>query len=189
VPERPIFHYTSKAGLLGILKEKAIWATNVLYLNDSAEFRYTLDLVEKRLKEQETDPDLKVFNHFRENVVGWLRGSMQYPSFFVSSFSERGDLLSQWRAYCPEGIGFSIGFSYDQLLPALKKEQPNARLVKCIYNEEEQIQIVDELLARALTQVNKDHLEESSRLVAGLLINDVSNLAVTFKHPRLCGRG
>lgn len=29
---------------------------------------------------------------------------------FVVSFSENGDDLSQWRAYCPGGAGFSIGF-------------------------------------------------------------------------------
>jgi Protein of unknown function (DUF2971) len=185
VPDRPIFHYTSQEGLLGILREKALWASKIQFLNDSAEFQYTLDLVESRMKEQEknADLDLTEFTHFRENVIGWLRGSMKYPNVFVVSFSERGDLLSQWRAYCPNGTGFSIGFTHDQLLPAIKKERPNARLVKCVYQLDEQAKIVDELISRALSRVNKDHLEDSSQIISALLMHDVSNLASVFKHP------
>jgi hypothetical protein len=108
---------------------------------------------------------------------------MKYPNIFVASFSERGDLLSQWRAYCPHGAGFSIGFTYDQLLPAIKKESPNARLVKCVYQLDEQVKIVDELISRALSHVDKDQLEDSSQIISALLMHDVSNLASVFKHP------
>ena len=165
VPGRPIFHYTSQSGFLGILQDKALWASKIQFLNDSAEFQYTLDLIEARMKAQDENPDLKEFTHFRENVIGWLRGSMKYPNIFVVSFSERGDLLSQWRAYCPSGAGFSIGFTYDQLLPAIKKESPNARLVKCIYQLDEQVKIVDELISRALSHLDKNHLEDSSQII------------------------
>ncbi len=34
---------------------------------------------------------------------------------FVASFSENGDDLTQWRAYCPGGVGFSIGFDSEAL--------------------------------------------------------------------------
>jgi hypothetical protein len=34
---------------------------------------------------------------------------------FVASFSENGDLLSQWRSYCPDGNGVCIGFKSDAL--------------------------------------------------------------------------
>ena len=183
VPDRPIFHYTSQSGFLGILQDKALWASKIQFLNDSAEFQYTLDLIETRLKEQEKNRDLKEITHFRENVIGWLRGSMKYPNIFVVSFSERGDLLSQWRAYCPNGAGLSIGFTYDQLLPAIKKESPNARLVKCVYQLDEQVKIVDELLSRALSRVDKDQPEDSSQIISALLMHDVSNLASVFKHP------
>src|SRR5258708_27070447 len=183
IPDRPIFHYTSQKGFLGILQDKALWASKIQFLNDSAEFQYTFDLVESRLKEQERNPKLKEFSHFRKNVIGWLNGSMKYPNIFVASFSERGDLLSQWRAYCPDGTGFSIGFTYDQLLPAIKKEEPNARLVKCSYQVDEQNKIVDEIISHAMSQVHKGQLEQSSAIVASLLMRDISNLATVFKHP------
>src|ERR1700733_4591483 len=37
-PPAVIYHYTSQAGLMGIVAEKAIWATNIHCLNDSREF-------------------------------------------------------------------------------------------------------------------------------------------------------
>ncbi len=183
IPDCPIYHYTSQNGLLGILQNKTLWASKIQFLNDSAEFQYTLDLVESRLKEFEKNPELEGFPYFREQVVGWLRGTMKFPNIFVTSFSERGDLLSQWRAYCPDGTGVSIGFTYDQLLPAIKKEGPNVRLVKCVYQVDEQIKIVDELISNALNHVRKDQIEQSSQIVASLLMSDVSNLAPVFKHP------
>ena len=36
--------------------------------------------------------------------------SVAYQALFAVSFSERGNDLGQWRAYCPNGGGSSIGF-------------------------------------------------------------------------------
>ena len=38
-----LYHYTSQKGILGILQTNKLWMTNILYLNDSSEFTYTLD--------------------------------------------------------------------------------------------------------------------------------------------------
>ena len=32
-----LYHYTTQKGLLGILKDKCIWATHIRYLNDTSE--------------------------------------------------------------------------------------------------------------------------------------------------------
>jgi len=45
-----LYHYTSQKGLLGILQSKKLWMTNILYLNDSSEFLYTVDLVKTELE-------------------------------------------------------------------------------------------------------------------------------------------
>ena len=36
-PEGLLYHYTTQHGLLGILKQKCIWATHIRYLNDTSE--------------------------------------------------------------------------------------------------------------------------------------------------------
>jgi hypothetical protein len=52
-PTGTLYHYTTQAGLLGILSDKDIWATHTQYLNDASEYRYAIGVVtteiEKRL--------------------------------------------------------------------------------------------------------------------------------------------
>ena len=47
-----LYHYTSLKGLRGILSTRQIWATDILYLNDSAEFIFTINLLRTILKEE-----------------------------------------------------------------------------------------------------------------------------------------
>lgn len=36
-------YYCDQQGLLGILKDKEIWATNIQFLNDGSEYQYTMN--------------------------------------------------------------------------------------------------------------------------------------------------
>lgn len=38
-PPPILHHYTTQEGLLGIVESKSIWATNIYYLNDAAEYK------------------------------------------------------------------------------------------------------------------------------------------------------
>ena len=42
-PPRWLFHYTDHQGILGIIKTRAIWATEASYLNDSKEIYHLKD--------------------------------------------------------------------------------------------------------------------------------------------------
>ena len=35
-----LYHYTTSEGLLGILRDDKLWATDIFHLNDSSEFEY-----------------------------------------------------------------------------------------------------------------------------------------------------
>jgi Protein of unknown function (DUF2971) len=154
-PERFLYHYTSQAGLLGIIRDKQIWATNVLFLNDSQEVKYAIRLVEKNIgrfgEEKGLDQEEK---QFLKNV-GKKLGMFDTPDFqkyggiYTCSFSEKENLLSQWRGYCADGNGFSIGFDFKSSLGNVVEEQFFA-LVKCEYSENKQIEMIDDFLTRAL---------------------------------------
>ena len=58
-----LYHYTTQAGLLGIIQSKQIWATSVLFLNDTTEINYAIKLIqentnkfceERKLNQEET---------------------------------------------------------------------------------------------------------------------------------------
>jgi hypothetical protein len=57
-PEKPLYHYTTQTGLLGIIKDRQILATHTQYLNDRREFLHAVDLVrgeiQRLLNEQNT---------------------------------------------------------------------------------------------------------------------------------------
>lgn len=142
--ERPtgsLYHYTDAAALVSIITKRELWATNAHHLNDSGEFRYALTLlkaeVEKRLAASDLDADAA--NYWAEMVKEWEMGLPRTDECVVS-FSTNGNQLSQWRAYCPRGNGYSIGFSLADLQEARKATR--SLIVRCIYEPEEQRDLI-----------------------------------------------
>ena len=108
-PMAPLYHYTSLSALESIISGGYLYATDMQYFNDSAELRHTAELLRIRISQAIEDGvgDAEVLRQFRawtaERIGG---GHMQ----FVVSFTENGNLLSQWRSYCNHGQGISLGF-------------------------------------------------------------------------------
>ncbi len=151
-----LYHYTTPIGLLGISTSKNIWATDIRYFNDPKEFQHALDvthlIIEDFFKVSDDPKELKgldydFIEHLRINL-----GRKWNPEVYVVSFTEEGDLLSQWRGYCPRG-GFSIGFDFDHL--SLIAEMHDSDLLPCVYDPKIKKKIVEELL----TFHNKKYVE------------------------------
>ena len=49
-PPDVLYHYTTQAGLLGIISQKEIWATHTQYLNDRREYLHAIELVRQEIK-------------------------------------------------------------------------------------------------------------------------------------------
>ena len=133
---KPIYHYTSAAGLIGIAQSSSIWATSHFHLNDSTEHQIALTFLDEAL----ASSDLPA----KQQVAFRLLLKESAVPFYITSFSENGDLLSQWRAYCEYGVGYSIGFSPQNPLFSPGRSNPFT-LIKCLYKEIDQRR-----LARAL---------------------------------------
>jgi DUF2971 family protein len=186
-PQR-LFHYTSQAGLLGIVSSNVLWATNALYLSDSSELDYGLTVAREKLR--------SVFNG--SNAVSELLSRtdqlLKLPilvpdrNFYACCFCEDSDLLSQWRAYADRGGGYAIGFEVDDLTRAGLK--PNLSLFPVEYGDcgpnaellTHDINVVCEALDRCLRQWPGDR----DRLVSAA--SEDMKLAIIFrvlglKHP------
>ena len=137
-----LFHYTDQSGLCGIIKNKNIWASNIYYLNDSAEFTAASDLAKEhidRRKKTAKKNQSTILDAIGSGVVQSIGMNV-----FVCSFSGKGDQLGQWRGYCNGGAGFSIGFSYDFLNDRAKLS--NVILGRCIYNKKQHIELINEMI-------------------------------------------
>lgn len=168
-PNHLLYHYTSQAGLLGILLKKEIWASKVHYLNDSEEFRYAYKRLKDRLKKRKGEPF--------DEIPRWVEN--EYVNIFVCSFTKEGDLLSQWRAYCPPGGGYGIGFKSKYLCSCAEHGQ--FELGKCIYDQKIQDGLIDDLLDRTLEYYKKNGASGWEGM-SGPMKVQFYRLACLFKH-------
>lgn len=184
-PPSILYHYTSPEGLHGIVESREIWATNIHYLNDESEFHHALGIasaeVELAKKKVSNNLDVCVLSQMQE--VGLRK---DYRQLFVASFSEKGDLLSQWRAYCPNG-GCSIGFVGTALA---RKDDPTFRLWPCMYELESQKETVRNVIEWCLSEFRNAHVCGSNRhrkqrvqQTANHFRLIMSEVAPLLKHP------
>jgi hypothetical protein len=190
-----LFHYTSHEGLLGITDSASIWGTNVLYLNDASEFNYA-----KKLLSSEIRNYCETFAHFKtgrswgyfffeslEANINKLFPSRNY-SCYVSSFSEESDLLSQWRGYCEDGSGYSLGFALSRLQNCVR--QAGFIMKPCTYDEREQTNAIGELIRKAsdrfVLEVGKsgENWDAKSKYIAADILIEFIQLAPFLKNPQ-----
>lgn len=156
-----LFHYTTQAGLLGILSSRSLWATDVGFLNDANE----LELVKPQLREAldalaETldgadDPTDEAFAWSPAAVARATVQLIDQPDArrrerpwlgaYVACFCDDGDLLSQWRGYGKNG-GYSLGFDADVLSASRMSvpSDPEPRLLQVQYGDGAVAAVVDE---------------------------------------------
>jgi len=200
VPKTTLYHYTNQNGLFGIIKKKKMWGSDILFLNDSTEWEYALNrtrgaiLTQKELLEPLDYVNEKDFLDLLNHILNDLFKLTQQGQIFVCSFSEKGDLLSQWRGYCPNGNGFSLGFNPDVLAKFNKKK--NFRFSNCIYDKNEQLRIINEAIEEALKNLRafyhknppdtadkeKRKDDKVTKIWEKFIINFIE-FAPFFKHP------
>lgn len=134
-----LFHYTSVDGLISILKDTKIRATAASHLNDKSEMKVFSSLFSAISDISGIDA---------ERISARSRILSQY--IFVFCLSAEGNILEQWRAYCPQG-GFSIGFDRVQLRELA--QNISGSLVKCRY-----LDPITDLTPKALKGILKDTL-------------------------------
>lgn len=120
-PPPRLYHYTSQHAFLEIVRGKAVWATDVRYLNDYEEYVYAVKIAREALHAVSE----------RTAVYGGkdLANAMLAPlsahglqNYYVFSLSENGDSLNQWRSYTKLGTGYALGFAAEEIDALCKRE-------------------------------------------------------------------
>ncbi|WP_299263221.1 DUF2971 domain-containing protein [uncultured Psychrosphaera sp.] len=115
-----LYHYTSGDSLLGILRSQSFWATDIRFLNDYEELNRGLDIFESFAEGlvEDMKTDTEHLSQLVKIFVGNIRRNANLTLINLVSFSTEPDNLRQWMAYCNSGIGYSIEFDPDLLIPA-----------------------------------------------------------------------
>ncbi len=97
-----VFHYTSAAGLLGLVEGGSLWASEATSLNDLAEVRHGWEVVKSWLLQQPPSESAELLSEMAENPLE------QEHEVFVLSGSTAPDDANQWRLYAQGGNGYSV---------------------------------------------------------------------------------
>lgn len=175
----PLYHYTTTSGLLGILSSDCLWSSNAYFLNDLSEYNYAFNIIKEQIEKSKLR-FVDSFNTILDNAFKYIQLQIDY---YVISFSECKDLLSQWRAYSNCGNGYSLGFNLHDLFNTFK---PNldcnyAFIQKVTYNTTEQKVIIDNVLNRAFVYFNNTpNIDENDFIFTLSLF--LSGCMLWFKH-------
>ena len=168
------------------MESEELFATDLRYFSDSAELSYAAQLIAGEALRAIDD------HTFHENILrqfsAWVESRISDGHMvFACSFSEDGNMLSQWRSYCPDGLGVSLGF---EALTLTSISRPrNYSLVKCLYRFEDQKAIaktiVTEILNQALAYEPSElsHPTQNYYPVFVALEFSILRIAAIMKHP------
>lgn len=189
IPQETLYHYTTFPGLLGIVEQGVLWASDIRYMNDSAEMRHTVDLIEvavaRRISAGQSNQ--RLLSQFLDWVSNRIANGHM---LFGASFRSNGNLLSQWRGYSSVGKGVSIGFNPNYIMTCARGQ--SFQLGKCIYHAAEQEPLIEQILNAVemlalkhgeITDESKRHPSHSYYHVFELIESDLLRIAAILKHP------
>jgi hypothetical protein len=151
-----------------------MWLTNVFFLNDSEEHFWLRNKARKFISAQ-------LQQYPNDDGYQWLdmilRNEWRHE-IYCACFSERTDLLSQWRAYGDDGKGVAIGFSTDHLQRLCQCLQ--GKFADVIYDDGQQEALIER--AFELTPRLSDGEDPTIDEAAGTILRHISEAASRCKN-------
>jgi len=178
-PDELLYHYTTISGLKGIVEDQSLWASDVRYMNDSAELHYIISLL------RDCSEAYQEHKKFLNQFINWMSHRVTNGHMvFAASFRANGNLLSQWRGYSQVGKGVSIGFKSEDVLALALDNQ--FQLGRCIYQRDKQITLISGVIDNLLLTSKEMNLLSSAANLDSLFNNieaDMLRIAALLKHP------
>jgi len=172
------YHYTTRAGLEGILRSGGFRATYRMGMNDAAEFAYARNVVYTALDELGRRTDLpkvatSLITYARKNLDRLPKDTTEMASSYCACLTTRPDDSSQWTTYAGRGTGFAIGFHLPPFLKtpvsAVKMGEPFIYCAPVTYDPTKQRELVSRLVEAAIYDLQifaAIHSQRSEHLTA-----------------------
>lgn len=198
-----LYHYCSVDTMLKIIQNHCIWLSDVEKTNDKSELKYFAKQMEKMLlniiesyRGQVNEEKLtKIKIVLQEAIKRVYLGTayvVQMTKNYVCCFSEKSDLLSQWRAYGNDGQGVAIGFN-TKLLSKIH-DRSNYDFIKIIYNDKTVLKNIQEYMEEELKNIF-ENITEDELTRDGIMGYFMTIMTVivqerfAFKHPAFSEEG
>src|SRR5919205_581849 len=74
-----LWHYTSVAGVKGLLSEGKLWFSTAAFLNDSTELSYAVDIADEVIKQRIDDPNMDLLvKEYLESFLASIKGDREH---------------------------------------------------------------------------------------------------------------
>ncbi|EJE7235954.1 DUF2971 domain-containing protein [Clostridium botulinum] len=171
-----LYYYCSLETFIAIISSKCLRISDLSKSNDYMERKWIMNILEEALDKSFKDEGIIInlrekhrygndVNNHIDYLLEMLREEVTQSSY-ITCFSRKGDLLSQWRAYSDDGRGVSIGFD-SKLLYKVDSCKNDIYIEDILYDKEKQIQGVHLAVYNALTYMkNLFELEQNTYRVS-----------------------
>lgn len=186
LPSKPIYHYTTPAGLVGILKDGAFRATNIRYLNDPKELDHATDIINEVIAENRHAPIHSTQLALLDHVAIMPDLYDKIIDIFVVCFSAHSDSRLNWTGYSGSE-GLAVGIDVD----VLSKRWADVRgrnLYRVIYDVDGQRALIREVLDTAIEFVASNFkgvverdVEHAIEVFASTVRATLAEIAFCFK--------
>lgn len=193
LPEE-LYHYTSPKALKGILKSNKLWFSNIYFLNDKSEMKYTYFLILELLKKLKKPLDSEFYSNilqkaeymtcktfFDEESEVFAR--MEY---YVLCFSTEKNCLNLWSNYTKtnDKTGYNIAFSYGGLKDCVEsKGYEFFSFAKVCYDVEKQKEMLANTILTHNERFKKAKNGRDKQHVLWDIIDNFKIYSVFLKHP------
>jgi hypothetical protein len=97
---RPLYHYTSLDGVIGIVKAGALRATEIRYFSDAAEMKHTVELLSSLISYRnifaDSDDNARLLEQFRKWVTHRVRDGHMLFLFSTQSMVPSDVSVFSW---------------------------------------------------------------------------------------------
>lgn len=182
-----IYHYTTAEGLIGILSNQQIYATESRFLNDRSEIIAGIELIKnvankiQLFKQTEYGTELDLYNPIFESDYSQDEEShislrqelkslgenvssiLKKKQIFITSFSTEPDSLIHWMTYAKTKVGYCIAFDKNELLSS-NPSIAEYNFEKVSYKKYEQEITISNAMKFYLLQYINNNSDQSSEL-------------------------
>ena len=176
-----LYHYSSASTLAAVAISKSLWLTNLRHMNDARELRHGAGIVTAVLDARIAA--LKEANRERkllEPVRSAFADRWGPSDLYAFCLSEKGDDLSQWRAYAQGGRGYALAFEAHLLQARFRnwewswetRRQPAEPVLfgRVLYDEEAQRNLVKRTVRRALGMLTEKGASHQKAILDALTV-------------------
>jgi hypothetical protein len=159
-----LYHYTTRAGLEGILRDGGLRAMYRGCMNDGQEFTYARRIIDEVFKEIRELPEIpsltmRLMDECSVNLDHNEADSHDSVRAFCSCLTVSRDEENHWRDYAEQGKGFALGFDLLEMGRIQKEKLESARPWLCsmpvLYDRERQRDLIGGIVNRAISDVKR----------------------------------